>query len=329
MDLVPLPHNPKNGATGGIWRVRRGTGTAILKIATPGHPDAPPHWATSDEPDHWNHWLREVEAYRSGLAASAYADAGIRAPALLETVERPDGSVGLWLEDVAGLPGTRCTPTQLGDLAERLGAAHAAWLGRSPGYPWLSRDWLRAYTLSRPVREPMRWDHPIAAAWPQSLREDLRALWQRRHAVLDEVDGLPRTLNHHDVWPMNLIVGPEGPVLLDWSFVGPGAVGEDAANLILDTFFDGLVEISAMGEVAAAVTAGYRSGLAGTVDAATVERAIALTGAAKYFWLAPWMLGELAGDYVQSYDKRPNQAVFAGRRPVFELLTRWAGTALR
>lgn len=329
----PLGHNPFNAATGGIWRVRRDADTAILKIATPVRRDAhPPHWATSDEPGHWNYWRREPLAYRTGLAASAYAPAGIRAPELLDAVDRPDGSVALWLEDVPGRPGMECSPEQLGDLGHRLGVAHAEWLGRAPATDWLSRDWLRAYTVSRPVPEALAWDHPVVVrTWPAELRDGLRALWERRYDVLDATDKLPRTLSHHDVWPMNVIVDRAGPVLFDWSFVGPGPIGEDAANLILDTFFDGLVGVDLLDQVADAVLAGYQRGLAPVVDPATVRRAVLLCAAAKYFWLAPGMVGGLARRDTgrgQSYDTRDDLAIFAGRRGVLELLVTWFRLAL-
>jgi hypothetical protein len=113
-------------------------------------------------------------------------------------------------------------------------------------------------------------------------------------------------------------------VLFDWSCTGPGGIGEDAANLALDTFFDGLVAIELLDEVVTGVVAAYSAGL-GT-DAA---QAIAVTGAAKYFWLVPRMLQQLepaAG--AMAYDSRDAAALFAGRRPVLELLTRWGRSVL-
>lgn len=320
-----LAHNPLNGATGGIWRVERGGRPAVLKVATPpGRPGVPAHWETSTDPAHWNYWRREALAYGDGLAGSVYA--GIRAPSLVDYEEHGDGSVALWLEYVDGQPGTAATPAMLGDFAERLGAAHAVWRGRSTSEPWLSRDWLRAYTTSRPVSEPIPWDHPVAvAAWPDDLRAGLRELWARRHEVLRATDALPHTLCHHDVWPMNLVFDGSGPVLLDWSFVGPGPMGEDAANLVLDTFFDGLVDVALLDDVAEVVTSAYARG-----DAA-VHRAIRLTGAAKYFWLAPMMLNRVAAGPApisQSYDAREAAAMFAGRRRPLELLLSWFREAL-
>ncbi|WP_199513674.1 phosphotransferase [Nucisporomicrobium flavum] len=323
-----LAHNPLNGATGGVWRVNGDGRTVILKIVTPpGRDGVPAHWATSADPGHWNYWRREALAYRDGLASTAFAAAGIRAPALAEWTERPDGSIALWLEHVSGIPGTAATPTMLGDFAERLGAGHAAWLGRRHRASWLSRDWLRDYTTTRPVTAPVAWEHPTAAAaWPAGLRAGLRDLWVRRHDLLRATDELPRTLCHHDVWPTNVIIDGSGPVLLDWSFVGPGPLGEDAANLILDTFFDGLVDLALLDEVVERVTTGYLRGLAGVVDAATVRRAIRLTGAAKYFWLAPFMINRLTAppaDARRTYDVRDPIAVFTGRRRPLELVEAW------
>ncbi len=327
-----LPHNPSSGATGGIWRVRRDGRDAVLKISTPGRPDAAPHFQASGEPGHWNYWRRELLAYRSGLARTAFADAGLSAPALLDTEDRRDGSVAMWLEHVDGTPGTACGSVELGDVAYRIGVGQTRWLGRPPTDAWLARDFLRDYTTAQSTvadAEP-DWAHPAAVAgWSPRLRADLRTLWRRRSALLAAADLLPRTLCHHDLWPMNLIIGTAGPVLLDWAFTGPGAIGEDVANLTLDTFFDGLIDVTLLDDVVAAVADGYQRGLGGAVDRATISRAIMLTGAAKYYWLAPRMLAAAAqGSRRGAYDSRDTAATFAGRAPVLSLVTRWAQTAL-
>ena len=80
-------------------------------------------------------------------------------------------------------------------------------------------------------------------------------------------------------------------------------------------------------EVVELVTTGYLRGLAGAVDTPTVRRAIHLTGAAKYFWLAPLMLTRLITtptDTRQTYDLRDAVAMFTGRRRPLELVAAWS-----
>ncbi|NGN65397.1 aminoglycoside phosphotransferase [Streptomyces sp. A7024] len=332
-----LPHNRNNQATGGIWRVpERG---AVLKVCTPGDGGAT-GWATSDEPRHWNHWRREVLAYQSGLAESAFADGGVTAPRLRDLETRADGSVALWLEDVAGLAGTGWTVAQLGDFARRLGAGQARWAADGlPPHAWLSRRWLRQYVRyigAKDVPEQLDWDHPVAAAaWPEELRGGLRRLWEKREYLFAAAEAAPRTLCHLDVWPMNLIAAADGrSVLLDWAFVGDGAVGEDAANLIVDSVSDGLIDAGLLPGIHEAVLEGYLAGLreAGSrVPEGEVRRAVAASGAAKYAWLAPMMLARLAAGVPvgsASYDAGGGaEEVLRRRRGMCELLVRWADAA--
>jgi Phosphotransferase enzyme family len=330
-----LTHNAGNQATGGIWRVQGPAGRAVVKLATAdGGGDRA--WATSDHGHHWNYWRREVLAYRSGFAHSVYADAGLGAPGMLAVVEPRPGVVALWLEDVAGLPGAGWPVARLADFAERLGRAQAGWAGRPPPHPWLSRRWLRQYVASKPITEPVAWDHPRAAAvWPAEVRAGLQRLWERRAELLALAEALPQTTCHLDVWPMNLIArGGAGQeiVLVDWAFAGAGAVGEDIGNLIPDSVADGLIEPALLPEISEAVTGGYLAGLrAGGWRGrdAEVRRAIAVTGAAKYCWLAPRMLQGLAdGGRRGFYDRRGDGQVLAGRLGMLALVASWGRLAL-
>jgi len=333
----PLAHNAANEATGGIWRLTAPDGRRrVLKIAVPKRHVVGSTWGTSDDPAHWNYWKREVLAYRAGLPATAYADAGIGAPGLVEARDLPDGSVALWLAQVDGVPGAAWDVRTFRDFATRLGAAQARWHGAASSYPWQSRGWLRGYARSRPDPGPVDWDHPaLAAAWPPPLRAGVARLPRDLDRLLDVVATAPRTLAHLDVWPANLIATATGPVLLDWAFIGDGALGEDIGNLVVDTFADGLVPVALLPEVTAAVTDGYLLGLraaGGRVDPATVVRAMRASAAAKYSGFGQRMAARVsAGGNVGSafYDAGGSVADRLERwRPLLGLLVTWATEAL-
>jgi hypothetical protein len=329
--IAKLQHNTGNQATGGIWRLSGPGGDAILKHLTPDG-DGHAHWAASDDSRHWNSWQREYLAYTTGFAAAYGREAGIGAPALLAAGERPDRSRELWLEAVDGVHGRHWTLPMLTDVAHRLGSVQARHCD-SPEQPWHSRRFLRQYAGRRDFHD-IPWNHPTAAAhWPAATREGLRRIWERRTDLFTVAEKLPQTICHLDVWPMNLIQRDGEPVLLDWSFTGRGAIGEDLANLIADTFLDGLQPVERLAETETALTDAYLTGLteAGHRDEAATRKAIAATGAAKYCWLAPAMLtGLAAGRPVASadYDTAEDHAVFTRRRPIFDMLVRWAHTAL-
>ncbi len=206
-------------ATAGLWRVATRSDSAVLKVVVEGGSSG--RWPSSSDPAHPYYWRREPCVYESGVAAA------FGPPACRAVVERSDGSVALWLEDVAEV--NAWTPRLLGDVAHRVGLAQAA---PPPAHVWLSRGWLRAYLGLHGVRGGAE--------------------------VLARLDELPSALCHHDLHPANVL---EGCVVIDWAYCGPAARGLDAGVLVADGLADEAFSAEVVDEVADAVWEGYLAGL--------------------------------------------------------------------
>jgi hypothetical protein len=240
----------------------------------------------------------------------------------------------LWLADVAGTDGFGWPVARPARFAYELGAAQARWAGRVPDTGWLSRRCLAHYLTEGPGRtvsiEAADWDHPSVAAWPAQVGRQLRQLWGARHRILARAEASERTLCHLDVWPANLLDDAGTSVLLDWSFTGDGAIGEDAANLIVDSFTDGLMDVALLPELADQAAGAYVNGLRDggwTGSADSVRTAIAACGAAKYSWFAPAIIGRAIRDDLglRSYGHDPSAAATLSRLTgVVTLLAEWA-----
>ena len=339
-------HDPIPSATIGIWRVRGAGWSVVLKVVGRG-PGRHPNWRAGAGVDHWYYWRREADAYESGLLSSLTG--GLRAPACYLVAERADGSVALWLEDLAPLsPATGWAPERYRMAARHLGRAQGAFASGTqplPDAPWLSRNWLRAYLHPRDVdmgllEESRAWDTELARRWlPAELGPALAALRASQEEFLGALDATPRTLCHLDLHPANLFGDPapagmgagDATVLIDWSFVGIGATGEDAGNLVPDAVLDFHVGPGDIDGLYQAVAAGY---LAGLRDAGwdgppeLVELAMRAAIAAKYAWIAPAML-RAALEGRETLNRRPVAESFAAWAPVVRFLLRCGAEARR
>jgi hypothetical protein len=333
-----LAHNPLNAVTGGIWRVVGDRHSVIVKVVTDGRDhDGPSWWAASREDRHWNSWRREVLAYREHLAA-AYEPDGVGAPALLAADEARDGTVVLWLEDVPGRTGTDLDIDDLVELAHALGRAQGR-LASVGGWdrPWLSRQYLREYSESKPVddgvfADEQAWAHPRVQRHLGDLRTALVALRRDRGRLVALAEACPQTLCHLDLWPPNVVRRTDGRfALIDWTFCGAGALGEDIANLVPDSVFDLLLPADRVEEIAARTEAAYLAGVraGGWNDDERWVRLGIRAGAAKYHWLASRLLEDPDDSTRVIYGGRhaPADDVYAARAAGLRVLCRWADEA--
>ena len=310
--VEPLVHNQY--LTAEVWRVSAGAERAIVKqIRRPEASNGSAwdrHWtAGSSTESHWNFWEREALAYDRGLV-DVFAPDGIRGPACI-AIDRTAEGFNLWIEDVDGVPGERWGLSQYADAAEALGAAQARFTDPAlrPSFPWLSRNFLGDYSREKPVDWSLlpsdeAWSRPLVRDnVPGELRLEANSLHESRDALYAIASRLPRTLCHLDFWSKNLFADARGMVLIDWSFVGDGALGEDIGNLVLDAVFDHFVPAAQLAELDALVLDAYLRGLrqGGWYGDERIVRLGMYSLAVKYDWLTPFMLAGATADRHLAY----------------------------
>lgn len=208
---------------------------------------------------------RELAAYRSGLLDAL--PPGIRAPRAHGTARDADGGVTLWIEEVRHRGPRPLDRAALLDAARALGALAGRWLGRPPADPWLFDGWIDRHAQPEAAAAGAR---TLAAPGPRAtaLLGDripaaarLLASQDRVRAVLE---GLPRTLCHHDATGANVFAADDGMVLIDWESVGPGPVGADLASLLFSSVRRGDAAVADVTAVLDDAVAGYAAGIRAT-----------------------------------------------------------------
>jgi hypothetical protein len=345
VSVAELPHN--RWLSLGVWRVRTGDGRqAVLKYTTAERPrgdtawDA--HWTAGDhDPRRWTYWCREPLAYQSETPA-VYEAGGVTSPRCLG-VQVDEAEAVLLLDWVDGEPGEIWSVESYGSAAEALGRTQAPFLtGRSlPSLSWLSRGFLRQYSSEKPVNWDLldndeAWGHPVVReTFPAGLREAVAAVHSERERLYRISESLPRTLCHLDCWPKNLIRQRGGEItLLDWSFVGEGAVGEDAGNLVPDASFDHFVPSAELPHLEQVVFHSYLRGLrtAGWDDDPRLVQLGMWSSAVKYDWLTPFTLAQVGDARQLRYGGQGEVDAsfkFRERSRVLLFNTRWAAQALQ
>jgi hypothetical protein len=170
-----LTHNIYNAVTAGIWRVRVGSASIVLKVVSPAGAAPSEEWSPSEYSSHWNYWEREALAYEQGVTA-VYSEAGISGPRLLALNRRPNGDVALWLEDAQSgggtVPGKQWSTEDYRRFAHGLGVAQgriAAAGSDLDDHPWITRRFLRDYVLSKRVDRGILYSDE---AWRRLLLRD-------------------------------------------------------------------------------------------------------------------------------------------------------------
>lgn len=219
---------------------------------------------------------RELRAYRSGLLEDDRP--GLRAVTSYGTVEDPDGSLVLFLEDL-GERG-HWPMERFVAAARDLGRFNGRWLGRVPeGEPWLFRGWVERH--SQP--DAIAGGRAIIGERLQAARSVLgdvemgraRQLLEDQPALKVTLDALPVTLCHHDAVRCNLFSVRGRTVAIDWELLGPGPVGADLASLLFSSGRRGDLPVEWLPELVPRAMAAYRAAM-GEVGAVVSEADVRL-----------------------------------------------------
>ncbi len=248
----------------------------------------------------------------------------------------------LLLEWADGEPGESWPVASYGLAAAALGRAQAPFLSGQPlpQVSWLSTDFLRQYSSEKPARWELLddddvWQHPVVReTFPAGLREGVGFVHAQRERLYQISESLPRTLCHLDFWPKNLIRQPDGQVaLIDWSFAGRGAVGEDAGNLVPDSVLDHFLAADDLPRLEQVVFDGYLRGLrqAGWDEDPRLVQLGMWSSAVKYDWLAAFTLEQVGQARQYRYGgggEIDATFKFTERSRVLEFNARWARQAI-
>jgi len=338
----PLAHN--RWLTPQVWRVRTDSSSYVFKRLSSrrerGTTAWDAHWsAGGDQPRHWNFWEREALAYQRRIV-DLYAPDGIAAPECL-FIDSGVDTVDLWLEDVEGLPGDEWGLLDYASAAAALGAGQGrlSVFGGPAGLPFLSRGYLREYSSEKPVDWSLlgsdrAWTHPLVSEnVPAELREGATRLHDNRNRLYAIAEATPRTVCHLDFWAKNLFRRDDEIVLIDWAFVGDGALGEDIGNLIPDAAFDHFIPAARLPELEALVFDAYLGGLhaAGWAGDARLIQLGMWASSVKYDWLTPALLSTTSAERHLAYgggDEVDAAYRFRERGSALVHIANWAERAL-
>jgi hypothetical protein len=141
---------PVPPTTAGLTRVADTRQSVVCKTlhlgdATTSSSERVSRWVGSAAADDPFYWRREALVYAHGLPGRLAGR--LRGPQCHGVFDRADGSVAIWLEDLATTtPGARWPSGRYGEAAFDLGVAQGNAARHVDRFaPWLSTGWLRAY----------------------------------------------------------------------------------------------------------------------------------------------------------------------------------------
>ena len=217
----------------------------------------------AEDQDNFGYWRREVLAAQSDLFDQL--PVGVRVPRYLGMTYISTTECWLWQEYLP--TDHEWTWDDYHQAAYRLGQWQGAGQGQSDR-DWLCREWMAGWVhgpltgIFGMVEGMNGYQHPLLAAYfaPEELAA-LHQLWADRQRYLDRLVQLPQTLCHLDAHRGNLSWQGNDLVMLDWAFVGAGALGEELAAFIGASLLLDYVPLADAEQLEQVAFAGYLAGL--------------------------------------------------------------------
>ncbi|MBE2220884.1 MAG: phosphotransferase [Anaerolineae bacterium] len=217
----------------------------------------------AEDQHHFGYWQREALAAQSSLFDNL--PAGMRVPQFLGITRISTSECWLWQECLS--TDHEWTWDDYREAAYRLGKWQATT--HAPcDQPWLSQSWCAKWVhgpltnIFGMVEGMDGYNHPLLTAYfaPEEMAT-LRQLWANRQPYLAKLAQLPQTLCHLDAHRGNLSWQGDELALLDWAFVGEGAVGEELAAFVGATLLLDYVPLDNAEKLERAAFDGYLAGL--------------------------------------------------------------------
>ena len=211
----------------------------------------------------FGYWQREALAAQSDLLYEL--PTGLCAPQCLGITRISETECWLWQDYLP--EDHQWTWGDYHQAAYRLGLWQGATQNQ-PDHDWLCRDWLVGWVhgplmgIFGMVESLNGYQHPLLTAYFASEElAALRHLWTDRQSYLDRLTQLPQTLCHLDAHRGNLSWQDDDLAVLDWAFVGMGALGEELAAFIGATLLLDYVPLAEAEQLEQVAFAGYLAGL--------------------------------------------------------------------
>ena len=282
--------------------------------------------AMADDRSSFGYWRREAEAYQGGLLACL--PQGLAAPACYGITASGEQ---IWLWQAEAVNSAIWSWAHYRAAAYRLGTWQGPYVTGEqtlPASDWLSRSWLQQW-VGLPVVKMVEqldgwgaWERPVVRTHfsAQEIAQ-VRRLWEERERHLAHLGQLPQVLCHLDAYRANFFWHGDTLTLIDWEFVGAGALGEEMAAFVGAALLLDLVPMAEAAHLEAVALDGYIAGLrvAGwDGDANAVWQAYRCAMPLRYVFLslASMCRTVMEPDFAASWSQKvgkPLEAILASR----------------